>query len=606
MAKKTAIDITKTGPIGFKTLQDANNLEYTDKDLEAFRTSIGIGAAPLSLYDATQHAEQDIQTSIGNWGSSIFDKPTATEEQINKLGDVRANNQPWYAQLGAGIGKGVSLAATTFLDGTLGFAYGLGSAVAHGDYSKIWDNEVSNGLQWWNNQMEQWLPNYRTEEEKSNNWLENLGTMNFWADSFLKNMGFTVGAFYSGNAWTKGLKALGAVNGAMGAKIAGSMLSAVNEGRIEANNNSDDWERLEMEKLQDAYRTRYDEIMGTQDVLINSGTEDSPHYVSKKYSDLEALKQNYDEEVKSIQDRKAKMGLMDLIGNTVLLSLDNFYTYGKLYARGFKNARDKAATRVGRQELEQASKELAQEEASKRIKQEAGKYTFDTISKGEAFKRGLGRGLVEGQEEMTQQWIANTSGNYYSYDSPDAYYNALTDSKAERQTKDFITAATQGFMESYGNFDQWEQFAVGALTGLLGTPTFGKLQNSDANTWLGRGKSVGISGGLFGEIGEANRQNKEGQEAVDYMNTYMSKLQDRERHFVQSQSFTNAMDGWAEEGNAFEYKNAEDNDDFVAIYMFLSLMDEVGVLHGYEAGEISTALNSGLMDDYKLDTHGYE
>lgn len=48
------------------------------------------------------------------------------------------------------------------------------------------------------------------------------------------------------------------------------------------------------------------------------------------------------------------------------------------------------------------------------------------------------------------------------------------------------------------------------------------------------------------------------------------------------------------------------NDDFVAIYMFLSLMDEVGVLHGYEAGEIATALNSGLMDDYKLDTHGYE
>lgn len=48
------------------------------------------------------------------------------------------------------------------------------------------------------------------------------------------------------------------------------------------------------------------------------------------------------------------------------------------------------------------------------------------------------------------------------------------------------------------------------------------------------------------------------------------------------------------------------NDDFVAMYMFLSLMDEVGVLHGYEAGEISTALNSGLMDDYKLDTHGYE
>ena len=77
-----------------------------------------------------------------------------------------------------------------------------------------------------------------------------------------------------------------------------------------------------------------------------------------------------------------------------------------------------------------------------------------------------------------------------------------------------------------------------------------------------------MSGGIFGEIGEVNRQNREGQEAVDYMNQYMDKLQEKERHFVQSQSFTNAMDGWAEEGNAFEYKNAEDNDDFAAISRF--------------------------------------
>lgn len=584
-------DITKTGPVGLNGLSGVSTQGNDEYFTNLMKLS---GRQTREMF--TPEASEDIGVELGEagYGRSSYDSSVQNLSQLENIKDIRGQNQAWYEQLGAGIGKGISLAATTFLDGTLGFAYGLGSAVAHGDYSKIWDNEVSNGLQWWNNQMEQWLPNYRTEEEQNNSWLENLGTMNFWADSFLKNMGFTVGALYSGNAWTKGLKALGAVNGAMGAKIAGSMLSAVNEGRIEANNNSDDWEKLEMEKLQDAYRTKYDEIMGTPDTLVNAGTTDSPKYVSKKYSELEALKQNYDNEVKSIQDRKAKMGLMDLIGNTVLLSLDNFYTYGKLYARGFKNARDKAASRVGREEIEQASKEIAQEEAGKRIKKEAGKYTFDTISKGEAARRGLGRGLVEGQEEMTQQWIANTSGNYYSYDSPDAYYNALTDSKAERQTKDFITSATQGFMDSYGNFDQWEQFAVGALTGLLGTPTFGKLQNSDANTWLGRGRSVGISGGLFGEMGEADRQNREGQEAVDYMNTYMSKLQDRERYFVQSQSFTNAMDGWAEEGNAFEYKNAEDNDDFAAISRFA----KVGKL-----GDLKDMVNQDFegIDDVELE-----
>lgn len=62
-------------------------------------------------------------------------------------------------------------------------------------------------------------------------------------------------------------------------------------------------------------------------------------------------------------------------------------------------------------------------------------------------------------------------------------------------------------------------------------------------------------------------------------------------------------------GNIVSAKITNDdnsNEDFITMYMFLSLMDEVGVLHGYEEGEIAEALNSGLMDNYKLDTHGYE
>lgn len=62
-------------------------------------------------------------------------------------------------------------------------------------------------------------------------------------------------------------------------------------------------------------------------------------------------------------------------------------------------------------------------------------------------------------------------------------------------------------------------------------------------------------------------------------------------------------------GNIVSAKITNDdnsNEDFITMYMFLSLMDEVGVLHGYEAGEISKALNSGLMNDYKLVTDGFE
>ena len=155
-----------------------------------------------------------------------------------------------------------------------------------------------------------------------------------------------------------------------------------------------------------------------------------------------------------------------------------------------------------------------------------------------------------------------------SPDSPDAYYEALLDPTAEIKTRDFIGSVTDGFVNTYGNGDRWEEFAVGAFTGLLGIPTFGKVQNSDVNTWLGRGRTVGISGGLFGEFGIANKENIEGQEAVDFMNNYAQKVQEQKGHFVRSQSFTDAMDGWAEADDAFEYKNAEDNSDFAAISRF--------------------------------------
>jgi len=98
-------------------------------------------------------------------------------------------------------------------------------------------------------------------------------------------MGFTVGALYSGGVWTKGLKLAGkglqflgkgmefasATNKAaqaatkvgsgveslgiamqtngLGAKLTGSLFSAVNEGRIEANNTISDLRDLQVQQV---------------------------------------------------------------------------------------------------------------------------------------------------------------------------------------------------------------------------------------------------------------------------------------------------------------------------------------------------------------------
>ena len=558
-------DITKTGAQNYRQLQDAN-----DDPFKNIRPGIA------SLYDINSHSKQLIASPLNGgstpWGESIFDEKTATGEQFQNLGDIRAENQPWYAQLGAATSKGLVLLNTTFIDGTLGLLTGIAEgaqAKTNGaswldSFSKLWDNEISNGLQRVNEVAEEMLPNYRTQEELEGPWYKNLGTMNFWADNVLKNLGFVVGAYYSGGAWNKLLKFAGILKGSMGAKVTGSVLSAVNEGRIEANQGASNFLDLQFAKIVDA--------------AIEQGNPNAQYLKSIGLSDEEILDQLSQEDAniaritEDAKNRANAMGLTTLIGNTVLLSLNNFDTFGKLYARGYKNARTIAKGRVTKEAmsegLDKAAREVAQEEAGKRISKEGGEYVYDEISKKMAIARGIRHGLVEGNEEMAQAFISETAGQMQSPDSPNAYYEALLDPKAEIETNSFLKSVTEGFVNTYGNGDRYEEFAVGAIIGLFGIPTFGKVQNSDAATWLGRGKTIGVSGGLFGEIGLANKENAEGKEAVKFMNNFTKKVQDQKEYFVRSQSFTNAMDGWAEEEDAFEYKNAEDNNSFSAISRF--------------------------------------
>lgn len=517
-----------------KTIEILSKPQFNNKDY--FRQS-------LSGYG------KDYEYSTGqDVGSSIYDKEIYSPGEAENIGDIRAEEQSAIAKLGAGIGKGVSLAGTTFLDGTIGLIYGglraTHSAIFDEDatgwesFSKIWDNEISNGLKAWNDKMEEWVPNYRSSEEKNRAWYQNLGTMNFWADSFLKNMGFVVGAYYSGGAWNKLFKSAGILHSSIGAQITGSTLSAVNEGRIEANHTMHNVRDLESIQLEDAFN----KIMMEIDASDKSEAE--------KALDRAVATQRHNLAQQDLEDRMHKMGATVLLANTVLLTLDNLNTFGKLYAQGYKTAAKNAADRV---------------------KKEGSRRVFDPLTWKSAVKSGAMTALVEGQEEMSQQFISDFAGNWQTYDSPDSYYIALTNPNAELKTRDFLSSTINAWENSYGNMDQYEQFAVGALTGLLGVPTFGKSNNSGDITYLGKGKSIGLSGGIFGELAENKVINTRTQEIVDHINNFEDNLQSRFRHYTQSQSFTDIMDGWAEEQNAFEYKNAEDNDTFSVFSRYASI-----------------------------------
>lgn len=563
MAKK----IQETGPLTYRQLQkmnaDPNSIASSEDVQKAGGVYWGREAARRNKLIDAQVDDVPVQSPVFTnsggtdyFGRSMFDPDvvigqTVADQGDTTITDTRAENQPWYAKLGAGIGKGIVLAGTTFLDGTVGLLSGIGTAVSEGRWSGLFDNTVSNGLNEINRQIEDILPNYRTQEEQERPWYENLGTVNFWADSFLKNLGFTVGALYSGGAFTKALKGVKWLNSGLGAALSGSIFSAVNEGRVEANNTMHDLLELHTQQLRDAYNKRYSEI-------INSSMSDID-----KQKALAELDANFDKEDAKNIDNARLAGDIDLLGNTILLSLDNFNTYGRLFARGFKNA-EKTAQNSIRTAARHADEKLS----SRIIRNADGSYGFSKYGAKDIAKSGLKTATLEGNEEMAQQFLSNFSGNVRSYDSPDAYYNALTDSNAEQKTMDFTKSLTKAFADSYGDGSQWEQFAVGALTGILGVPTFGRVNNSDSNTYLGRGKVIGLSGGIFGEMGQNREANQRGQEIANRMNSFAQKLQDHQRYFAQSQSFTDAMDGFAEDGNAFEFKNAEDNEAFSAMSAF--------------------------------------
>ena len=558
MAKETKvkdIDITKSGPMTFRDLQKANQEPYTNlsPEFQSFSMNVGANTAPTSLYDARAHGEQMVQSSLEGtatpWSESMFDEPTATEAQFQELGDIRAENQPWYAQIGAGLAKGAILAGTTFLDGTVGLIFGAGTAIGEGRWSGLWDNDFSKAMQSVNEWSEQALPNYYTRAEQEQPWYENIFTANFLGDKFIKNLGFTVGAFYSGGVTAAGLKVtklpqlIGAiaksskapaiVNSAVGATI-----SAVNEGRIEALNNSKDWFELHKAQLDDSLRERLNAIQAEYEAnagkqLVRSGVEGNqfvdPAYV--KYQDAIAKEREaYNAALGRLNEDRLKMGNADLLMNIPILTASNIIQFGKLYANGFKTAR-KATNIVGK----------------------AGEYTAGTTRLGAtaAITKGA---LSEGTEEIAQGAASRIAGNYYSTDVNN-FYKSKTGPEAAQETLSWTKSFAEGINETVNDGSAWEEFFIGSLTGALGMPRFRGVRSESGSLQ----SPITIEGGAINEWRDYNEKIARENEIANYMNSRINSPEFKNYYqgLIRHNKYQNDMNRAAEEGDEFNFKNAE-------------------------------------------------
>lgn len=576
------VDIRKSGLQNWRQLQQQNNAIQSGVSPEAIEYLNKINdSTPLRhMINPIETAPHVVQSPLYNTdtklGESMFDKDVYSLGEFRDASDVRAENQPWYSQLGAGIAKGALLAGTTFLDGTMGLLYGGAKAIEEGRVGALWDNDFSKVMQSINDWSERELPNYYTSQEQDASIWDKLFTANFWGDSFIKNLGFTVGAFYSGGLEAGAIRGLGrlAMAGAKNlgatistiknitqttqatASILGSFTSAVNEGRIEALNNSRDYYKAVSSDLLNQHNERLKSIQDN-------------YYGTEMYNALVAQENdNYNKAMTKLSEDRVHMGNVDLALNIPILTISNLIQFGKMYGRGFKTAR--------------RAQQIENNIGGRGITGTLGHYAPETTKK-EIYTAALKSPISEGMEEVNQQLASNISADYYKTDV-DNYYKTLTDPKSKQEANSWLKASMQAFTETMGDQSTWEQFLVGAMTGAMGMPRFrsftkeGKFQSP-----------ITIEGGILGEYRDVTQRIAREQAIADKLNERVNSPEFKAYYdgYVRHQGFQRAMNNATQNNDEFEFKNAENAQLISDITMF----DSVGRLD-----DLTEMINQGLGD----------
>lgn len=553
------IDLTKTGPVSYRELQMLNgSLPQESEANSLLPDDIGV-TSTLSRAGKVNYTE-----TPSDWGNSMFDSGVANQYEFENYGDYRGERQPWYAKIGAGLAKGVVLAGTTFLNGTVGLVAGVGTAVTEGRWSGLWDNDFSRAMDSINKGAEEVLPNYYTQDELNQPWYTNIFTANFWGDKFIKNIGFTVGAFYSGGIYSKGLGAImqavkaGSKATSMVTSGVGSVISAVNEGSIEALNAANEFEEKYKTALDDEFRQRLEAIQAEYNAnagkeLVRMGGDSQgfydPAYVKYKEA-IERERNNYNQALAKLEEDKAKVGNATLLMNIPILTASNFYQFGKLYSRGFNTAR-RTADIVG----------------------DVGKYEARGLSKTARAGRILGGGLMEGKEEVEQQIATDVSQHYYATDVNN-YYRSLQDPDAAQETLSWTKSFGETLGRTLGEGSTWEQFFIGGLTGLMGMPKFRGIRNEDGKLQ----SPVVLEENMFSKWKELKQEADRNQAIATHMNERVNSPEFKNYYqgLIRHNKYQNDMNDAALRDDEFDYKNAE---------------------HAQLISDISMFSNAGKLDD---------
>jgi hypothetical protein len=552
---------------------------------------------------------------VEDFGESRYDKRMTQLGELADLNESRANIQPWYDQIGAGILKGSVLAATTFADGVLGTIAGALNILGNTDKISESDspmreignlfisNPFSVLMQDINEKVESALPNYYTKAEQEDPWWEHIFSANFIGDKFLKNLGFTVGAAYSGKltagavSKAMGLKGVrdafkGAVTTASGRtlntaseiakayksgdafmdgikltedlgkaakqlrnaewtlKTVGAVNAAMGEGRIEAIGNSKEWETYHRQLLNDQYQK---DISNIENALF----EEHPEWFSFVQTGSPETGIRYERRLVSPEGQAEWANIKNQIDTRYNDSIAKLAEYRAAMANADFGLN---TVMLSASNIWQFGRFLSggynTGKLANGIIKGSAKDGF-SISKGNIAKkwaRALSNPLAEMNEEMMQSWFSEGTGLQQS-SKLNSFYGAKVNPEAEEETSTFLNSMVKGFSNIYGDADNWEEGFIGGLTGLLGIPKLSRVKGENGKKKV----KLSLEGELWEGISDVREEKKQAQSLVDALN---QRVQSPEflnyyQGFIRHQKYQNDMEAALANGSNFDYKNAE-------------------------------------------------
>ena len=526
-------------------------------------------------------------------GSSKYDEKVESLTDLENLQEFRAQEQPWYDQIANGALKMVTTAATTFVDGTVGSLWGLGTGVANlldddpstSFWRGMWDNAVTNKMADLNDKMEEVAHNYRSEWEENASVFERMfspeGAANFWGDDILKNAGFTIGAagaiWATGSlgGWLKapqwaaklgkgvGLLAKGA-DGAMELTKAGKVasnvvktfVSAQGEAAIETLNST-----RESLKAMDAEIDVMRQT-GSQNALLEYEANTANGMDGRtakaiydgKLSNLDNDLQEYE---KHMQQELTDAGNMIYAANIAVLSVSNNLTLGSMIRGGYGNSKSLLSQAVKTAEGKPVT---SAEEAGKALLK--GTLKFDVPKVDNAMAKTMGHWALtsaqEGFEEGAQNLASNTGqilaeARTHKWAKENTMLDNLIDSDADDDLVNYSKALGKAFEEQFGSLNSpgWTEVVAGFLTGALGVASVHRNSKGQIRpTWQGGLKESRetVNGNRDAVVEVANKVNQA---------LTNDKFVERAKHAVEQIAIKKGQDEALQDDDTRVFKNLE-------------------------------------------------